>query len=144
MALLFAYLLSNRLTDAHVFINATCFVLMKSILFLFVLLSSASVADAQNLPVPGAKHPDWVLRELPAERGMPTLRVYATPQPGRLPTVDLRNAETGDVERVSDPAHALVYDLSKSVIEDRRTGKRYTFYRKGTAPKVSRPETAFL
>ena len=111
---------------------------------LLSLFGSASLADAQNLPVPGAKHPDWVLRELPAERGMPTLRVYAVPQPGRLSTVDLRNAETGAVERVSDPAHALVYDLSKGVIEDRRTGKRYTFYRKGTAPKASRPETAFL
>ena len=144
MALLFAYLLSNRQAAAHVSINATCFVLMKSILLLFILLSSASVADAQNLPVPGAKHPDWVLRELPAERGMPTLHVYAAPQPGRLATVDVRNAETGAVERVSDPAHALVYDFIKSVIEDRRTGKRYTFYRKGTAPKVSRPETAFL
>jgi hypothetical protein len=101
-------------------------------------------AQAQKLPVPGAKNPDWILRELPPQHGMPTMRVYAVPQPGRPVKVDVRNAETGEVTRLADPANGIIYDLENHVIEDQRDGKRYSFYRKGSTPKAPRRATRFL
>ncbi|WP_070726851.1 hypothetical protein [Hymenobacter lapidarius] len=101
-------------------------------------------AQGQKLPVPGVKNPDWVLREIPLQHGMPTLRVYAVPQPGRPLRVDQRNAETGEITRLADPAHGLFYDLENHIIEDQRDGKRYVFYRKGSVPKAPRPEIRFL
>ncbi|OGX83830.1 hypothetical protein BEN48_03445 [Hymenobacter glacialis] len=101
-------------------------------------------AHGQKLPVPGTNNPDWVLREIPPRHGMPTLRVYALPQPGRPLQVDQRNAETGAITRLTDPAHGLFYDLENSTIKDQRDGKRYFFYRKGRAPKALRSEIRFL
>ncbi len=116
----------------------------KTWLFALVATVISLGAQGQKLPVPGAKNPDWVVREIPPQYGMPTMKVYAVPQPGRPLRVDQRNAETGEITRLHDPAHGLFYDLENHIIEDQRDGKRYAFYRKGSAPKASRPEIKYL
>ncbi|ALW83719.1 hypothetical protein AUC43_00520 [Hymenobacter sedentarius] len=115
----------------------------KCLLALGLMVVSLGV-QAQKLPVPGEKNPDWVLRQLPPQHGMPTMRVYAAPQPGRPLHVDQRNAETGVVTRLADPAHGLFYDLENHIIEDQRDGKRYSFYHKGSVPKAPRREIKYL
>lgn len=123
----------------------------KILIGILSLLGGAVVAaQAQKLPLPGRKNPDWVVQELPAAKPkMPMKRAYAVPDnPGKMPGVDIgawqSDPETGAVVRFYDRNHGIFYDLAAGLMEDRTTGKTYAIHRRDEPAKTARNRVIYL
>ena len=81
----------------------------RSLLCLAVLLSAALAAQAQVLPVPGAKNPDWVL--FGTYRRPYDNRVFGPPSTDRMPNAAAKSVKSiGNQHYYWDAAHQLAYD----------------------------------
>ncbi|MFD2718250.1 hypothetical protein ACFST9_05960 [Hymenobacter monticola] len=114
---------------------------MKRLLLLSVLLSRADAAQAQLLPVPGSKNPDWKVEK---KEALPEATPFdEAPKLDRMPNAAQKSiASIGNRHYHWDAERQLAYQwLSRSgsgtlapdkevLVREERTGITYTFRRK--------------
>lgn len=112
-----------------------------------LLTVGATSALAQKFPVPGQKHPEWVLEQLPPASSMPVAGVQVVPTSSASTEEAMRggqhNAETGALLNFYDRRTGIFYDVEHGLLHDRTTGQYYRFYRRGASPKPL-PNPKFL
>jgi hypothetical protein len=114
---------------------------MKSFIVLLALCGGASVAQAQLLPVPGVKNPDWQAEK--SEAAAEATPFGEAPTADRMPNAAQKSISSSgnrhyhwDAERQlayqwqSRPGSGTVAPDKEVLVREDRTGITYTFRRK--------------
>ncbi|WP_375437914.1 hypothetical protein [uncultured Hymenobacter sp.] len=110
--------------------------LFKLVLAVLVVLFSATSTQAQKLPVPGQKNPDWSLQKT---EEFQLSHSEQQPKPIPMPSPRLRGGmmdSAGNWEILYDSEHHVRYNLREQKrgwvrVQNLQTGTVYTYVRKG-------------
>jgi hypothetical protein len=109
------------------------------------LVVAATAAQAQELPVPGEKNPDWKLQktEEPYPQAYPS-GSKESPAPIAMPSPRIQGGmlnEQGEYDIFFDSSKGVRYDLTALKeqgtvrVRNMRTGTEYTYARRKSIPK---------
>lgn len=114
----------------------------KTLLLLGAVLGPVA-SYAQQLPMPGAKNPDWELKKViaPSTQEPPAYALPVTPE--RMPTMPVyggTQGQNGDWVWYYDPVRRLRYNMRKLrqgslLVQNTETGTSYVYIRRPGAAK---------